>query len=86
MTAPVSQSAHTEATGTLFGLTEPELAQLGVTWGVGALILMMLAIIWKIARESQAGAFGTMVLYFVLAFGIVGFVAKQIIGWMLGLE
>lgn len=70
---------------TVFGLTEPELAAFGMTWGIGALIAMMLAIIWKIARESRAGRFGTFVLFFVLAFGIVGFLAKQLIARVLGL-
>jgi hypothetical protein len=70
---------------TVFGLTEPELAGIGLTWGITALILMMLAIIWKIARESQAGRFGTFVLFFVLAFGMVGFIAKGLIARILGI-
>jgi hypothetical protein len=70
---------------TVFGLTEPELAEIGLTWGIGALILMMLAIIWKIARDSKAGRFGTFVLFFVLAFGMVGFIAKGIIARILGI-
>ncbi|MBL8225353.1 MAG: DUF2788 domain-containing protein [Chromatiales bacterium] len=70
---------------TVFGLTEPELAEIGLTWGIGALIVMMLAIIWKIARESQAGRFGTFVLFFVLAFGMVGFIAKGLIARILGI-
>lgn len=70
---------------TVFGLTEPELAELGMTWGVGGLIAMMLAIIWKIARDSRAGRFGYFVLFFVLGFGIVGFLAKKVIAWALGL-
>lgn len=70
---------------TVFGLTEPEIADLGLTWGVGGLIVMMLAIIWKIARDSKAGRFGTFVLFFVLAFGMVGFIAKGLIARILGL-
>jgi NAD/NADP transhydrogenase beta subunit len=71
---------------TVFGLTEPEIAELGMTWGVGGLIVMMLAIIWKVAHESRAGRFGTFVLFFVLAFGIAGFLAKKVIAWVLGLD
>lgn len=71
--------------GTLFGLTEEQIAQFGMTWGVGGFIALMLFIIWKLARESKAGRFGTFVLFFVLAFGILGFVAKSVIQWLLKL-
>ncbi len=71
--------------GTVFGLTEAQIAQIGLTWGVGGFIALMLLIIWKVARESKAGRFGTFVLFFVLAFGIFGFLMKQLIQWMLGL-
>lgn len=46
----------------------------------------MLFIIYSVARESRAGRFGTFVLFFVLAFGIFGFVMKQLIHWWLGLD
>ena len=50
----------------LWGMTEEQLAQLGLTWGVGAFIAYMLFIIWKLARDSKAGRFGTfMLLLFV---------------------
>jgi hypothetical protein len=44
-------------------------------------MLFMLFIIWDLAKKSQAGRFGTFVLFFVLAFGILGFIAKQVIAW-----
>ena len=69
--------------GTLFGLNEERIAELGMTWGVGGFIALMLFIIWKLAVESKAGRFGTFVLFFVLAFGILGFVAKSVIQWLL---
>lgn len=69
--------------GTLFGLTESQIAEFGLTWGVGGFVAFMLFIIWKLARDSKAGRFGTFVLFFVLAFGIMGFVAKNIIQWLL---
>jgi len=34
--------------GTLFGLTEERIAELGMTWGVGGFIALMLFIIWKL--------------------------------------
>jgi hypothetical protein len=43
----------------------------------------MLCITWDIARKSDAGRLGTFVLFFVLAFGMLGFLAKQVIKWMM---
>lgn len=65
--------------GTLFGLTEEQIADFGATWGIGAFILFMLFIIGEIAWKSKAGKTGTFVLFFVLTFGMVGFVAKSVI-------
>lgn len=69
--------------GTLFGLTEEQITDFFSTWGVGAFILFMLFIIGEIAWKSKAGKTGTFVLFFVLAFGMVGFIAKGIIQWIL---
>ena len=69
----------------MFGFTEAQIAQFGMTFGVGAFILYMLFIIFNLAMESKAGKFGTFVLFLVLAFGILGFVAKNVIAWILGL-
>ena len=71
--------------GPAFGLTEEQVAHFGLTWGVGGLIVMMLVIIWSVARESKAGRMGTFVLFFVLAFGIFGFLVKQVIQWFMGI-
>ncbi|MBK8523108.1 MAG: DUF2788 domain-containing protein [Betaproteobacteria bacterium] len=65
--------------GTLFGFTEEQIADFGSTWGVAAFILFMLFIIGEIAWKSKAGKTGTMVLFFVLAFGMLGFIAKAVI-------
>ncbi|MDR3322615.1 MAG: DUF2788 domain-containing protein [Zoogloeaceae bacterium] len=67
------------AEGTLFGLTEAQISEFGMTWGIGAFMLFMLFIIGEIAWKSKAGKTGTLVLFFVLAFGMVGFVAKNIL-------
>lgn len=66
-------------------ITEAQVAEFGMTWGVGGFILFMLFIIANLARESKAGKFGTFVLFFVLAFGMLGFVAKAVIQKILGL-
>ena len=68
----------------MFGYTEEQIAEFGMTFGVGGFILFMLFIIWKLARESKAGRFGTFVLFFVLAFGMLGFIAKAILQAVLG--
>jgi Protein of unknown function (DUF2788) len=69
----------------MFGYSEEQLAQFGLTVGVSAFILYMLFIIAQLARESKAGRFGTFVLFVVLSFGMLGFVAKSIIAWVLGM-
>ena len=66
-------------------ITEAQVAEFGMTWGVGGFILFMLFIIANLARDSKAGKFGTFILFFVLAFGMLGFVAKAIIQKILGL-
>ncbi len=70
---------------TLFGYTEAQIAQFGLTFGVGAFILYMLFIVLNLALESKAGKFGTFILFLVLSFGMLGFVAKNVIQWILGI-
>jgi len=69
----------------VFGLTEEQIAHFGLTFGLTAFIIFMLFIIWDLAKQSKAGKLGTFVLFFVLAFGMLGFIAKQIIAWILDL-
>ncbi len=69
----------------MFGFTEEQFADFAVTFGVGGFILYMLFIIWNLARESKAGRLGTFILFFVLSFGMIGFIAKSIIQKILGL-
>ena len=69
--------------GTMFGSTEAEISQFGLTFGVGAFMLYMLFIIGQLAWQSKAGKFGTFVMFLGLAFGMVGFVAKYLIRWYL---
>ncbi|MDO8904525.1 DUF2788 domain-containing protein [Hydrogenophaga sp.] len=69
----------------MFGYTEAQIAQFGLTFGVGAFILYMLFIVLNLALESKAGKFGTFILFLVLSFGMMGFMAKNLIQWMLGI-
>jgi hypothetical protein len=64
-------------------VTEEQFAEFGLTFGVTGFMLYMLFIIFQLARESKAGKFGTFVLFLVLAFGMLGFVAKQVIIWVM---
>jgi hypothetical protein len=69
----------------MWGYTEAQIAQFGLTFGISAFMLYMVFIIVQLARESKAGKFGTFVLLLVLGFGMVGFLAKQIIAWLWGI-
>ena len=64
-------------------MTEEQFAQFGLTFGVSGFMLYMLFIVWRLARESNAGKFGTFILFLVLSFGMLGFVAKQVLVWVL---
>ncbi|GAB4211507.1 MAG: hypothetical protein Fur007_01970 [Rhodoferax sp.] len=70
----------------MFGLTDAEVTQWGMTVGVGGLMLYMLFIIAQLAWESKAGKFGFFVMMLGLAFGMVGFVAKFAIQWYLDIK
>ena len=59
------------------------LSDYGVTLGVGGLILFMIFIVWDLAKRSNAGRFGTIILYIGLAMGIAGFLMKFIITYLL---
>ena len=67
----------------MLGYSEEQIAQFGLTFGVGAFMLYMVFIIFQLARESKAGRFGTFVLFIALGFGLVGFVAKGLIQFLM---
>ncbi|MBU0602540.1 MAG: DUF2788 domain-containing protein [Gammaproteobacteria bacterium] len=64
--------------------TEEQFAQFGLTFGISAFMLYMVFILFQLARESKAGRFGTFVILLGLGLGMMGFVAKGIIKWVLG--
>ena len=66
----------------MFELSEERISEIGMTWGLTFFIGFMLFIIWDLARKSKAGRFGTFVLFFVLAFGMLGFIAKNVMQWL----
>lgn len=67
----------------MFGYTEAQIAWFGMTFGVSAFMLYMLFIILQLARESKAGRFGTFVLVLGLGLGMLGFVAKGVLKYLL---
>lgn len=69
----------------MLGFTEEQFAGFGLTIGVGGFMLYMIFIIVQLAWESKAGKLGTFVLFLGLAFGMLGFVAKGIIQWLIGI-
>lgn len=73
-------------TGTIFGFTEVQISEFGMTFCVGALIIFMFIIIGNLAKNSKAGKFGTIALFLGLGLGIVGYLAKFVIQYKLGLS
>lgn len=69
----------------MFGWSEEQIAQFGMTVGIGGFMLYMVFIILQLARQSKAGKFGTFMLFVVLGFGLLGFVAKQVLVWLLNI-
>ena len=69
----------------MFGFTEEQVAEWGITWGLGLFMAYMLFIIGELAYRSKAGKFGSFILFFVLAFGMFGFIAKNIIEKLWGI-
>ena len=70
----------------MFGFSEEQIASFGLTFGLGAFMLYMLFIVGQLAWESKAGKFGAFVIFLGLAFGMVGFVAKYLIQWVLDIK
>ncbi len=69
----------------MFGLTEEQVSAFGMTFGVGAFMLYMLFIVGELAWKSKAGKTGTIVLFFVLSFGMLGFIAKAVMQKLWGI-
>ena len=60
-------------------MTFEQFEEISLYVGVGILVLYMGYIVWDLAKRSNAGKFGTAVLFFALGLGVVGFIAKTII-------
>jgi hypothetical protein len=67
----------------LLAMDEEKFTTLSVTILCSGLIIYMGFIIYNLAKESKAGKYGTIVLFFVLGFGMLGFIAKEILSQVL---
>ena len=63
----------------MFGLTEEQVSGFGMTFGIGAFMLYMLFIVGELAWKAKAGRTGTIVLFFVLSLGMLGFITKSVL-------
>lgn len=63
----------------MFGLTEEQVSGFGMTFGIGAFMLYMLFIVGELAWKAKAGKAGTVILFFVLSFGMLGFIVKLVL-------
>lgn len=60
-------------------MTIEQFEQWSLTLGIGGLVLYMLFIIYRLAKDSNAGKWGYIVLFLALGLGLTGFIAKTII-------
>jgi hypothetical protein len=62
------------------GLSGIELfEEISMFLGVGGLVLYMMYVMYRLAQESGAGRFGSLVIFLSLGLGIVGFATKSVI-------
>jgi formate hydrogenlyase subunit 3/multisubunit Na+/H+ antiporter MnhD subunit len=47
--------------------------------GISLLIGYMGFIMWDLAKKSEAGRFGTLIIFLVLGLGVLGFIIKTVI-------
>jgi hypothetical protein len=52
---------------------------LSLKLGIGGLVLYMVYIMYRLAQESGAGRFGTLMIFLSLGLGIIGFAVKSVI-------
>lgn len=64
-------------------MLSPETENLLLTIGLTGLMGFMGFIIYDLAKQSKAGKFGTMILFFVLGLGVLGFIIKIVITYIM---
>lgn len=63
----------------IFGMSIEQFEYWSLTLGVAGLIIFMVLIIWRMARDSRAGRLGYAILFLVLGLGIFAFAAKSLV-------
>jgi len=53
--------------------------EISLVLGIGGLVLYMIYVMYRLAKDSGAGRFGTLVIFLTLGLGILGFAAKSLI-------
>ena len=53
--------------------------EISLTFGIGGLVLYMIYVMYRLARDSGAGRFGTLMIFLSLGLGLIGFVTKSAI-------
>lgn len=62
------------------GSMDPEVFEHWMMTGlIVGLVGFMAFIVWDLAKKSNAGKFGTMILFFALGLGVLGFVIKTVV-------
>ncbi|MFV1993127.1 MAG: DUF2788 domain-containing protein [Acidiferrobacterales bacterium] len=56
-----------------------------LTIGISSLILYMTYIIYRLAKDSNAGKFGYFILFITLGLGIVGYIVKTLLEYFLAI-
>lgn len=59
-------------------MSEEQFAQISLYVCVGGLIAYMFFIMYRLAKDSNAGKFGMFIIFFALGFGVLGFVIKEV--------
>ena len=60
-------------------MTEEEFVAFALPTCLVGLILYMIYIMYKLASESKAGKFGTVMIFVGLGLGLLGFIAKEVL-------
>jgi uncharacterized membrane protein YkvI len=68
----------------LKNMSEERFSELSLAILLTSLMILMGFIIYDLAKKSKAGKYGTLILFFVLGFGAIGFIFKSILTEILG--
>jgi hypothetical protein len=63
-------------------MTVQQFESISLFLGIGGLIAYMVYIMFRLAQESNAGRFGSFVIFGALGLGVLGFAAKSVIQFL----